>query len=36
MNVDWNTILPIVASNVAMFITSYINIKDNFYIFKLT
>jgi len=27
MNIDWNTILPIVVSNAAMFITSYINMQ---------
>jgi hypothetical protein len=27
MNIDWNTILPIVVSNGAMFITSYINMQ---------
>jgi peptidoglycan hydrolase CwlO-like protein len=27
MHIDWNTILPIVVSNGAMFITSYINMQ---------
>jgi hypothetical protein len=27
MNIDWSTILPIIISNIAMFVTGYINMQ---------